>query len=74
MPGMGELLIISIIGVITLGGFVFWIFTLLECARMEPTTSSERWIWILVIVLAGWLGALVYRLYRKPQRIALFGR
>ena len=69
-----ELLYISVIGLVSLAAFGVWIWTLLDCVRMEPRDSSERWIWILIIFLASGLGAVVYLLYRRPQRIRLFGR
>jgi len=30
--------------------------------------------WLVVIVVAGIIGALLYRFVRRPQRIAAFGR
>lgn len=38
----------------------FWIWMLVDCARREFDGPNDKLIWILVIVLAGALGALIY--------------
>ena len=40
--------------------FVFWIWALIDAIRNPRLTDNERLIWILVIVLAQGLGALIY--------------
>ncbi len=65
-----ALLIILLIGV---AGTVFWIWMLVECATKEPAQGNDKIVWILVIVLTHWLGALIYYFFRRPQRIAQFG-
>jgi nitric oxide reductase large subunit len=52
----------------------FWIYALVDCVKHEPETGNERLVWILVIALAGWIGALVYWFVRRPQRTRLLGR
>jgi membrane protein DedA with SNARE-associated domain len=71
MPGMSELLIIMFIGVVGLG---FWIYALVDVVKNEPAEGNDRLIWILVVALAGWIGATVYWVVRRPQRRALIGR
>lgn len=39
---------------------IFWVWVLVDCARRKFRNSLEKIIWILVIVLMGWIGALVY--------------
>jgi nitrate reductase gamma subunit len=58
---------------IAIAGFVFWIRMLIECATREPDTGNDKLIWILIIVLAGWLGALIYYFVRRPRRMADIG-
>jgi hypothetical protein len=43
-----------------------------ECATKEPAEGNDKLIWILIIVLTHWIGALIY-FVRRPQRIAQFG-
>ena len=47
---------------------------LIDCISNEPSTGNDKLIWILVIVLAGWVGAIVYRIVRQPQRKAQHGK
>lgn len=40
--------------------FVFWILMLVDCARRKFKKSDEQIVWILVIALVGFIGALIY--------------
>lgn len=55
IAGFGALT--AIVGIIVL---IFWIFMIVDCARRTFKNKAEKIIWIVVIVLAGWLGALIY--------------
>ncbi len=55
-------------------GFTLWLLMLIDCVSNEPSTGNDKLIWVLVIVLAQWIGALVYLLVRRPQRKKQFGR
>ena len=52
----------------------FWIWMLIDCATNEPSEGNDKVVWILVIVLTGWIGALIYLLARRPNRKALLGK
>lgn len=38
----------------------FWIWMIVDCAKRKFNNDLEKIIWILVIVLVHWIGALVY--------------
>lgn len=40
--------------------FAFWVWMIVDCARRNFKNGTEKIIWIIVVVLAGWLGALIY--------------
>ena len=40
--------------------FAFWIWMLISAIQNKGLTDSERVVWVLVIVLLHWLGALLY--------------
>jgi len=40
--------------------FVFWIWMIVDCAQRKFRNSTEKIVWIIVVVLGGWIGALVY--------------
>jgi hypothetical protein len=71
--GIPELLVLVIVFVFGLGGTILWIWMLVDCATKEPSEGNEKVVWILVIVLTHWLGALLYLLIRRPQRVARYG-
>ncbi|MAE63426.1 MAG: hypothetical protein CMJ18_04070 [Phycisphaeraceae bacterium] len=64
----------SCFGVFMIAAFVIWIWMLIDCATHEPSEGNDKLVWVLIIVLAHWIGALVYLLVRRPQRIRQFGR
>lgn len=53
--------------------FAFWIWMLVDCATKEPSQGNDKIIWILVIILTNWIGALIYFFVRRPERKKLFG-
>ena len=67
----GLLFLIAI--VVGIGGTVFWIWMLVDCATKEPSTGNDKIIWILVIALTHLIGALIYYFVRRPQRMQLHG-
>jgi len=68
------LLMMVLFAVFGLCGTALWIWMLVDCATKEPAEGNEKIVWILVIVLTHWLGALIYLLVRRPNRIQQFGR
>ncbi|MCZ6603507.1 MAG: PLDc N-terminal domain-containing protein [Planctomycetota bacterium] len=71
--GIG-ILVMGFIGLVVLGVFIFWIWMLVDCATNEPSEGNEKIIWILIIIFTHPIGALIYLLVRRPQRISQFGR
>lgn len=65
------MLAIFAIGIATLA---LWIWMLVDCASKEPEQGNDKLIWILVIVLTGWVGALIYLLVRRPERVRIYGQ
>lgn len=45
----------------------FWIWMLIDCAVKEFPGDNDKIIWILVILLAGPLGALIYFFVGRPK-------
>ena len=52
---------------------VFWIWMLVDCATREPSQGNDKVVWVIVIALTHILGAAIYFLVRRPERIRLFG-
>jgi hypothetical protein len=65
---------IAFVGVIALGGTVVWIWALIDCVTKESDEGNNRLIWVLVIVFTHLVGAIIYFLVRRPQRLKELGR
>ncbi len=57
-----------------LGVTVFWVWALVDCLKNEPSEGNDKLVWVLVIVFAGWIGALIYIFVRRKQRMEQLGR
>ncbi len=59
---------------IGIGVTILWIWMIIDCATKEPSEGNDKVIWILIIVLTSWVGALIYLLVRRPERIRQEGQ
>ncbi len=64
-------LVILVLGV---GGTALWIWMIVDCATREKPDGNDKLIWVLIIVFTHWIGALIYLLVRRPQRIRELGK
>jgi hypothetical protein len=67
-------LIVGLCGAIFLASLAFWIWMLIDCATEEPDTGNAKICWLLIIVFAFVVGALIYYFVRRGQRYAEIGR
>ena len=67
---LAGVLILMLLSVALTG---FWIWMLIDCVTKEPSTGNDKLIWVLIIVLANGLGALLYFFVRRPERIREYG-
>jgi len=59
---------------LSLAGTALWIWMLVEVLTRETDADNNRLVWLLVVLLASWVGALVYLLARRPARIRNLGK
>ncbi|NLH71447.1 MAG: PLDc_N domain-containing protein [Verrucomicrobia bacterium] len=59
---------------VTLLCMAFWIWMLVDCALNEPSEGNDKLVWIIIILFANFIGALIYFLARRPQRKAKYGK
>ena len=71
--GIYELLVILVLGM-GIGGTILWVWMIVDCASREPSEGKGKTVWIIVICLTHWIGALIYLLARRPKRIRMYGR
>jgi hypothetical protein len=69
--GFLMMLVFAAIGI---GAMVLWVWAIVDCATKEPSEGNDKIIWILVIVFANWIGAILYYAIRRPERIRKYGR
>ena len=74
LMALPVLLFAALAVLLGIGGTILWIWMLIDCAMNEPSEGNDKIIWILVIVFTHAIGALIYLLVRRPQRIRLHGR
>ena len=80
MPAMENafpiipLLILVVTSGLGMAAIGFWIWALVDCLTKESSEGNDKIIWILVILLLSWVGALIYLLVRRPQRIKESGK
>jgi hypothetical protein len=60
-------------GIVWLALSAFMLWMILECATKEPREGNERLVWIIITVFVPYLGAFLYYLVRRPERIRAFG-
>jgi hypothetical protein len=52
----------------------FWIWALVDCATKETNEGNTKLVWVGIILVANWIGALIYLIVRRSQRKAELGR
>ena len=71
--GIFELLTLVVL-MVCIGAMILWVWMLVDCVSKEPSEGNSRIVWILVIILIPWIGALLYLLVRRPQRMQMYGK
>lgn len=71
--GLPEIFIIVFIGLFGLFATAFWIWALVDCIANEPRDSNDRIVWVVVIAITHFFGALLYFFLRRPKRLQTVG-
>ncbi|MCR4423592.1 MAG: PLD nuclease N-terminal domain-containing protein [candidate division WOR-3 bacterium] len=61
-------------GIIGLGLFVLWVWVLIDLLTKETDENNERLIWGLVVGLTYAIGAILYLIIRRQERIKTLNR
>lgn len=46
--------------IVNLVGVIFWIMMIIDVAKRTEVELPNRTMWLLIVILLGWIGALVY--------------
>ena len=52
---------------VAIGGFVLWIVMLIDAVKREYPHENDKLLWVLVIVFAGLIGAVIYYFVVKAE-------
>lgn len=62
---------------VLLTGFVWWIMTIVEVARIPEhqyrAAATEKLTWVLIVILAGFIGTIVWYVAKRRQVLAARG-
>ncbi|TRZ55165.1 hypothetical protein D4Q76_01015 [archaeon] len=71
-------ILLIILHIFFIGFFILWIWMLidaifangrrLKCKILKDNPDGSKLVWILVIIFAGWVGAVVYYILEKRER------
>jgi hypothetical protein len=59
--------IIAVIAIIGLGGLALWIWSLIHCIKNRYLSENNRLIGIILIVVLGIIGSIVYLFLPREQ-------
>ena len=66
-----QILLFLLFAGIAIGSTIFWIWMLIDCVMNEPSQGNDKLIWVIIIVFAQLLGALIYFIFRRQKRNAV---
>ncbi len=60
--------------ILGIGTAVVWFWAIIECWCKEPTEGKDIILWSMIIVFMSFFGAVLYLVFRRPERIRKYGR
>lgn len=57
--GLWFMLVFTLMAV-NIVGMIFWVVMIIDVAKREFDNDNDKTIWTLVVILTGWIGALIY--------------
>lgn len=56
----GAIILFLIIIIVGILGFVAWIWMIVDCSKRKKFKQGDRVMWILLLVLTGFIGMILY--------------
>ena len=69
MPGGAEWILIIVALALLLASIGFWIYTIVDIVKSNFQDETTKIIWLLVVVLIGILGSLIYWIFGRSGRV-----
>ena len=64
-------LVVLVVVVFGFGGFVLWVWTLVDAVQRSDAdweqAGQNRLVWILILIFLGFIGSLLYLFAARPQ-------
>lgn len=77
-PPLAGILLLVAFFALSVAGFVYWIVALVEVVRIPEhqfrAAGAEKTVWVVVVVLAQIVGALIWRFAKRKEVAAAAGR
>ena len=67
ISGAFSLLALLIGAVVSLAGFIFWLWMLIHAITNKGLQSVEKIVWVLVIIFLPFLGSIIYFFIGRPK-------
>jgi hypothetical protein len=64
---LALIFLIMLIAVVFILLTVFWIWMIVDCAKRDFKKENEKVVWILIIVLVGVIGSIIYYFIVKAK-------
>ncbi len=70
-PAAGILgcIIMAVTLLVGLAAFAFWLWMLIDCAKNCPSENNTKLVWVLIIIFAQVIGALIYYFVQRPKNM-----
>lgn len=65
--GLFSLLVILFLGALSLAGFAFWLWMLINAIANKGLSDGEKIVWVLVIIFLPFLGSVLYFFLGRPK-------
>jgi hypothetical protein len=65
--GLFGLLVLFLGAVVSLAGFVFWLWMLIHAITNKGLADGERIVWVLVIIFLPLIGSIIYFFIGRPK-------
>ena len=69
MPGGAEWILIIVALALVLASIGFWIYTIVDIVKSNFQDETTKIIWLLVVVLIGILGSLIYWIFGRSGKV-----
>ena len=70
-PFFGAFMIVKIVVALILLAFIIWMAV--DCIQRKFKVEAEKWIWIVLMIITGWIGAVLYYIFVRslnPKGVA----